>query len=257
MHDVFGRGRTLLAAILALLLGCFPAAAAQSEPTTSAPAGLVAPTLASTATPPQPAAVTDHPLANADARTYSTDKIVAMVKDHLATNGNFRMSVVPMTRELVIASGYPKWAEKRYGEAKMVELARADEGLFVDSMYAMLTIVFVGDVFSSGRTQFEVPEDLADYIFLENDRGEAIRCSRATLPLMRMVGPFTKQVNVELQFDGLARDPDFLRTKTLKFVVGGMELESNEIVYRYPLTDLFDDAPPELQRLYRAAGVWR
>ena len=180
-----------------------------------------------------------------------------MVTDHLTTNGNFRMSVVPMTRELVIAGEYPKWTEKRYDEAQMVELARADEGLYANAMYAVLTVVFVGDVLSSGRTQFELPADLADYIFLENDRGQAIRCSRATLPLMHMVGPFTKQVNVELQFDGLTQDPEFLRTKTLKFVVGGLEFENNQVVYRYPLSDLFADAPPELKRLYRAADVWR
>jgi hypothetical protein len=253
MHDAL---RRVLAAIFALLVsGCFPAAAAESQPATAGPPGLVEPTLEPP--PATGAPAFDRPVTSADPRTYSTDKIVAMVTDHLATNGNFRMSVVPMTRELAIAAEYPKWAEKRYGEAEMVELARAGEGLYADSMYAVLTIVFVGDVFSTGRTQFEVPEDLAEYIFLENDRGQAIRCSRTTLPLMRMVGPFTKQVNVELQFDGLKRDPDFLRTKSLKFVVGGMELESNEVVYRYPLTELFADAPAELQRLYRAAGVWK
>ena len=256
MHAVVTWGRRSFASpILSFLLGCLPASAAESQPPEPSTPRLVEPTLDGPTTPPQPVKSVDHPLVSADPRTYAEDKIVAMVKDHLATNGNYRMSVVPMTRELAIASAYPKWAEKRYDDATMIELARAEEGLFADTMYAVLTVVFVGDVLSGGK-QLELPEDLADYLFLENDRGEAIRCSRATLPFMRLVGPFSEQANVELQFDGLRRNPDFLRTKTLKFVIGGLSFAENEIVYDYPFTELFADAPPPLPRLYRDAGVW-
>ena len=212
------------------------------------------------APPPAPAPRRPRPETKVDVedpRDYLDQKIIAMFMDHHATNGHFKFSVVPITPELWVAGEYPQWSEKRFTPQQMEQ--RVDEQLpiFDDSVLAILTIVFVGDLFSTGRVQFEVPEDICEYIFLENDRGQSLRCSRATLPLMRMPGPFTKQVNIDVEFGNLrSAEPDFFDTKSLKFVVGGLDFRHNEITYPYPLSDLFGDAPEALRALYRATGIW-
>jgi hypothetical protein len=243
----------LRAAVLGCgLTACFPT---QSTDTT-APEPAPAPAPAE-APPPAPGVPTDTRVNVDDPQQYYEQKIVAMVRDHHVTNGNFTMSVVPMPQELAIAGEYPKWAEKRWTDAQMLEQIEREKAAYAGNVHAVLTVVFVGDLYSTGRTQFQIPDDIAEYIFLENDRGQAVRCSRAVLPLMRMPGPFTEQVNVQLEFAGVTREhPDFLDTKSLRFVVGGLEFEQNAVVYRSPLSDLFADAPEVLRALYRSSGLW-
>lgn len=190
-------------------------------------------------------------------RDYFDKKILALTADHRVVEGNFTLNVLPVPLELHIAGQYREWEEKRLTPEQMLTEINAAAPAFSDSVFAMLTIMFVGDVLSPGRTQFEIPDDIAEYIFMENDRGEAIRCSRAILPLMHMPGPFTKAVNVNLEFANIReQNPSFFETKSLRFVVGGLDFRSNTVSYRYPFGDMFGDAPEALRTLYRDAGVW-
>jgi hypothetical protein len=233
------------------MLACFPTHAAD----TTAPEP--APTAAATPTPAEPHVTADTRVTVDDPQQYYEQKIVALVRDHHVTNGNFTMSVVPMPQELAVAGEYPKWAEKRYSTEQMIELIERDKPAYAGNVHAVLTVVFIGDIYSGGRTQFEIPEDIAEYVFLENDRGQAVRCTRAILPLMRMPGPFTQQVNVQLEFAGVTREhADFLETKSLRFVVGGLDFQNNVVAYRSPIADLFADAPEVLRDLYRRSGLW-
>lgn len=244
--------RLIAAAISGLVsIACFPTRADTTAPEEPVPAPAPAPA------PAAPAIPQDTRVDVEDPRLYYEQKIVALVRDHHVTNGNFTMSVVPMPQELAIAGEYPKWAEKRYSSAQMLEIIENDKAVYTGNVHAMLTVVFIGDIYSTGRTQFQIPDDIAEYVFLENDRGQAIRCTRAVLPLMRMPGPFTQQVNVQLEFAGVTREhADFFDTKSLKFVVGGLEFADNTVTYRYPLSDVFADAPEALRELYQSSGLW-
>lgn len=209
---------------------------------------------------PPPAAPIQSPIpedrrVDAPPATYYDEKIKAMFLDHMAANGNFKMSVIPLPPIFQIAGQYRSWAEKRRDPAEMMVLADEVRAHNTDLLMASLTLIYVGDMFSSGRTSIDVPQDIADYVFLENDRGQAVRSSRAVLPLMRSAGAMTKQVVVHFEFAGIERShPDFFDTESIRFVVGGLDLADHTITYRYPLDDVFADAPEAILKLHRPVG---
>jgi hypothetical protein len=69
-----------------------------------------------------------------------------------------------------------------------------------------------------------------------------------------LVGPFSKQTAITLTFDLPAGAAARLQSGrgAAKFVVGGLGFKDNTLRYDLPLSALTSDAPPELQRLFRA-----
>jgi len=194
-----------------------------------------------------------------DPTTYEPAKVLTLFKEHHHQQGNFLMGVVPMTTELWAAGFYPKWKEKRYTTPQMVERTQQDFlASAEDKLFARLVLFHHADVMvHKGEHSLTVPDDMADYVFLELDGRPAIRCSEAQIPLMHLVGPFSKQVAVTLVFDlppGVADRLENGKGK-VRFVVGGLGFENNTFDYPLPLRDLTDDAPPELKKVFKAIAA--
>ena len=193
-----------------------------------------------------------------DARTYEPAKVLTLFKEHHRQRGNFLIGVVPTTTRLWAAGFYPEWTEKRYPIAKMVEQTREQfVSVATDKLFARLVLFHHADVmFHEGEHSLTVPDDLAEFVFLELDGQPPIRCSEAQIPLMSLVGPFSKQVGVVLVFDLPKGVAERIRggKGTARFVVGGLGMPSdaNHFDYPLPFDALTNDAPVELQRLFRA-----
>ena len=191
-----------------------------------------------------------------DPLEYEKAKVLDLVKSHHTYQGNFLMSVVPLTHQLWAAGFYPDWVEKRYDLAKMAELTREFMGQAKGKLFARLVLRHHGDLLLHKEPHsLTLPPDLAEYIFLEVDGAEAVRCSAAEVPLFGgLVGPFSKQVAVTLVFD-LPKELEarLVKKGKARFVVGGLGFDDHTIHYDLPLSDLTRDAPAELQRVFTAA----
>lgn len=253
--SVFGGG--LGGSEFTLALGPVPAPAeVHTKPKPVAPAASLSEALAPKAAPPP--MFRDLAPALKDAATYEPAKVLTLFKDHHRQHGNFLIGVVPTTTRLWAAGFYPEWTEKRYPLAKMVEQTR-DKFVSVstDKLFARLVLFHNADVmFNSGEHSLKVPDDIAEFIFLELDGQPPIRCSQAEIPLMSLVGPFSKQVAVVLVFELPKGVAARVRSGkgSARFVVGGLGMPrgANHFDYPLPFDALTNDAPVELQRLFQA-----
>lgn len=202
-------------------------------------------------------------------KDYASRKTTELAKMQQRAEGHFDFTVAPLTLELLIADEYPKWQEKRYSHDKMVEKAKDFKSAYKDKLMAWLVVAFTGDWQSKGETSKKIPDDIAEYIFLENDKGKALPCESAEIPMMgSSVNTFNKLTVVQLKFSTILPDTkkSILEpwshsnpkgTKKIKFVVGGLGLKNKEFEYEVPFSKWFLDAPPALKKLYYDAGIWK
>jgi hypothetical protein len=239
-----------------------PAAPVARDSTSPSPA--VATTPASGVADEQPSAAPDPPAAPvptdapiAASRTdYGVEKIKSLALAHRIEEGNFVLAVVPRTPQIDVALVYPSWEEKRYSAAERIAKSKEIARLHDNKLMAVVYVVFSGDIMSQGETSKQIPDDFAEYVFLENDRGDAVRCTSATLPLFRSAGAMSREVKVDVEFADLKAPSGrsvLEGAKELRFVVGGLGFKSKTIRYAAPLRGLFGDAPRELRELF--AGV--
>jgi hypothetical protein len=252
------RGKALQAESFALSLGALPAP--EASPLPSPVATKPAPTERRSLSADPPAAEAprfrDLEPIPTDPKLYEQAKQLHLFRSHHVVQGNFLMSVVPVTHQLWAAGFYPQWAEKRYDTAQMVKLTRQFIDDSKDVLHARLVLYHHANVMvHGGEHSLKIPEDIADYVFLELDGFQPVRCKAADIPLMGgLVGPFSKQTAITLTFDLPAGAAARLQSGrgAAKFVVGGLGFKDNTLRYDLPLSALTSDAPPELQRLFRA-----
>lgn len=205
------------------------------------------------------------PLGNIKAEEYSKDKIAEFMFSRKKREGNFSLFVIPVPIELLIANAYPRWKEKRYSYEEMVlkaqELKKEFKKAYGNNVRATLKISFAEDWDSEGKTSKKIPSDIAEYIFLENDRGKFVRCKKATVPPMgKVVNMFNKSSVIMLEFPTKLPDTNesiFKDAKKVKFVVGGLGFTNNKFEYELPFSKLFADAPPEIKKIYYGIGIWK
>lgn len=251
------RGRGLGSETVDLPLGAPPAAA--PVPVAAAAAKKPDPLAALSANPPPAAGPVFRDLEPIpkDPTQYYRVKMLHLVRDGHVTQDNFFMAAVPITPELWAAAMYPKWAEKRYDAAKMADLTRAFATSSRTELIAQLGVFHHGDLFANGGEHSKtLPDDLAEYVFLEIEGMAAIRAREVRIPLMEhVIGAFSKQSTVELVFDLPAGAADRLARGPgqVKIVVGGLGFREKTMSYALPLSTITSDAPRELKALYRAA----
>lgn len=167
--------------------------------------------------------------------------------------GTFYVAVTPVPIELSIAQEYPKWEEKRYSVEEMIAQAMIMRDAGKDRLLAAINIGL--DKEGAGlATSMTVPDDISEYIFLENDAGKFVRCESAQLPIVKAVNIFNQTVGISVGFS----DPLHVvlgNTKSIKIVAGGLGLKDTAFIFRVPFSSMFGDAPPELRAIYNAIGV--
>lgn len=191
---------------------------------------------------------------------YTKKKILEIILSGLKDEGNFKFTVVPLPLELLVAQQYDEWEEKRYTYDEMILKAKAVQKQYENSVHALLAIYFIGEWDSKGETSKKIPEDIAEYIFLENDKGKALRCSQAIVPLMGgTVNYINESSQIHLEFPLRLKNTNesiFKDSEKIKFVVGGLGFKDNEIEYRLPFSELFLDAPTNIKNIYYDIGIW-
>ncbi len=192
---------------------------------------------------------------------YWKNKMREFFNSRMRVEGNFKFMVVPTPAEWLIVFTYPQWEEKRYTYKEKVKEARNFKKEGEKNIYAVLVISFIGDWDSKGETSKKIPEDIADYIFLENDKGKFVRCSNAEVPLFGgTINAFNKTFTTPLEFPSKFPDTKesiFAYTEKVKFVIGGLGFKNNEFEYKVPFSNLFSDAPPEIKEIYYDIGLWK
>ena len=193
--------------------------------------------------------------------TYYNSKIQEIMKSHYKREGYFTFSVMPMTIEWMIGQSYSNWLEKRYTKEEMISKAKALIKESEGSIHVMLTIAYLGDWNTEGETSKIIPSDIAEYIFIENEQGEYVRCEEADSPLGRStVGIYNEISNISLKFPDAISDTGksiFNNSKKIRFVIGGLGFKDNQIEYDLPLSSLFLDSPQDVKEIYYEIGLWK
>lgn len=194
-------------------------------------------------------------------KKYSEKKRNELMLSQLKREGNFAFVVMPYSVEIAIANSYSDWEEKRYSYKKKILKAKEIKNVYKNILHAFLFINFTGEWDSKGKTSLKIPDDIAEYIFLENDKGKFVRCNRASISLMAgTVNMFNESTAIPLEFSlkcPQTNESILKNTKKIKFKVGGLGFKNNKFEYEVPFSKLFSDAPESLKKIYYEIGLWK
>jgi hypothetical protein len=191
--------------------------------------------------------------------TYFDKKIQQIMAFHLLSEESFYLFVVPITDRYIIASQYKQWVAQGYREEEMVNLSKEAVSRVEGKLYVFLRAGLAGGVVSTGRQAVVLPENLKDSVLVVTDRGDTLRCEAAEVPFARAVTLLNPEVEAALIFPTTlkkgGRERDVLREATsIEFVIKGLGFKRDRIRYALPLSQLFEDAPEVIKRLFRQAS---
>jgi len=186
---------------------------------------------------------------------YASAMASALMVTHMKSEGNFMYCVVPTVPQHVIACDYPGYLEKRYTKKQIIEKAKSKLAVLEDKLSAVFLISFTGDLQSKGETDKEIPEDFAEYLFLENDKGDFVRCSKANIPMFNTANVINESIFVELEFplnyEKNGKQVSILEnTEYIEFVIGGLGFKENRFRYKLPLYKMGENIPQLLNELF-------
>ena len=122
-------------------------------------------------------------------KSWATKKTEELGVETGVKEGNFALAVALYTEEVAISEGYEEWVQKRYSKTRMVEEAKRVIQGRGKEFRAILIIGFGGNFLSEGKTLIDIPTNLNEYIFAENERGEYLRCTNTgNISWLRSVG---------------------------------------------------------------------
>lgn len=192
---------------------------------------------------------------------FSSTITMGMMLIHMKSEGNFRYCVIPITPQHLIAQNYPDYLDKRYSKEKILQKAKAVVAELEGKLVALFLLNFTGDFTSKGETSKEIPDDFNEYVFVENDKGDFVRCIKADIPLMgSVVNYINDSVAIPLTFS-LTYEKDgkqfsiLENTEYIEFVVGGLGFKDNRFKYNLPLFKMIEQIPEPLKQLYTELGL--
>lgn len=188
--------------------------------------------------------------------TYFDQKMQRIMASHLLGDENFYAVVIPITDQYIVASHYKEWVRQGYREGQMVNLAKEAVSQAQGKFYVFLRIGLAGGVSPTGRQSVALPANLEESVWIVTDRGDTLHCEKAEVPFARAVGLLNLEVDATLVFPTTlkkgGRERDILQEANfIDFVVKGLGFKKDRIRYRLPLSQLFDDAPEVIKRLFR------
>jgi hypothetical protein len=147
-------------------------------------------------------------------------------------------------------------AEKRYSKDRMIVEARKLAEQSKGTLKAVLAISFTGDFTSEGRTEVRIPEEFAEYVFVENESGIYLPCVKAEGPLMRAaVNATNKTAIIALSFG--VTEALYKNAETMIFTIGGLGIQDNTFTYQLPWSAHFQDCPAEIRDVLVRSGIWK
>lgn len=188
-------------------------------------------------------------------KDYASAITTPLMLTHTESGGNFRYCVVPLLPQYVIANTYPGYLEKRYTKKQIIEKVKEILAGRENKIIAGFFISFTGDWQSKGETDKKIPEDFAEYLFLENDKGDFVRCSKAVIPTFRTVNAINESVIVEFEFplkyEKNGEQTSILKnTEYIEFVIGGLGFKENRFRYELPVYKMGENIPQLLRELF-------
>lgn len=186
---------------------------------------------------------------------YASEITSTLMVTHMKSEGNFMYCIVPAVLQYEIAYDYPGYLEKRYTKKQIIEKVKSKLAALEDKLSTVFLISFTGDLQSKGETDKEIPEDFAEYLFLENDKGDFVRCSKANIPMFNTANVINETVIVELEFplnyEKNGKQVSILEnTEYIEFVIGGLGLKENRFRYKLPLYKMGENIPQLLNELF-------
>lgn len=192
---------------------------------------------------------------------YFDNKWENFKKLGIKTEGNFSLIVRPMFIESVMGVLYYQWEEKRYSYDEIILKGKEFIKTYENRVFAILDLYFVGTMFSEGETSMKIPEDISEYISIENDSGRFLRCIETNIsPWGCEVNAFNRSCIVLLVFPLKFPDTNesvFNNTDKIKFIVGGLGFKNNEFEYKVPFSQYYSDVPSNIKKFYYDLGIWK
>jgi hypothetical protein len=201
-------------------------------------------------------AIIAHAVLAEDTKDYGLRKTQEIMLSNLKKEGAFGCIALPLSVEYLIIGWYPTWLEKRYTEKRMIAEAKQIAEQSKGVLKALLLISYVGDSTSQGRAELNIPEDLAEYVFVENESGIFFPCIEAYVsPLRRTVNALNETTPVALSFK--VTQALFENAQTLIITVGGLGFQDKTFRYSLPLSSAFQDCPKEIREVFIHSGIWK
>jgi hypothetical protein len=124
------------------------------------------------------------------------------------------------------------------------------------TLKAVLAISFTGDFTSEGRTDLKIPDDFAEYVFVENETGTYLPCVKAESPFLGgEVNPTNKTTIIALFFG--VTEAIYKGAETMIFTIGGLDLQDKTFKYQLPWSNHFQDCPAEIRDVLTRSGIWK
>ncbi len=190
------------------------------------------------------------------AESYYSSKLRQIISETSVFEGNFVITVIPLTEELTAAKVYAKMSKEGHSRQEIREEIKKKTQK-EKKLIAIITVKFKGDSLSQAPTAISLPEDLSKYIFVENDRSNFVPCKIAR-PAVEQVDSDQSSAVIPLVFHteyqkGKKEHNILEDTEYIEFVVGGLGFSNNRIRYDTPLSDLCKDASQDIKSLWEEA----
>jgi len=208
--------------------------------------------------------VSGHTSVKNEIEKYASKLDYKLMLLHTKTEGNFLFYVAPIVPQHLLARTYLEYLEKRYSNERILKEAQLLIAPYKNKLPAVLLISFMGDWDSKGETSKTIPDDLADYLFLENDKGDYVHCLSAEIPFMENTVNIINDIasitlSFSLTYEKEGKKQSILEnTDYIEFVIGGLGFEDNRTRYDLPLftvTDEVLDIPESLKELFVNLGL--
>jgi hypothetical protein len=189
---------------------------------------------------------------------WASDLRFELLTDNLTFIDNCGVSVSPSYDEINIGVNYESWQKKRYNSKLIIENSK-DIIYFVNRNRLSNLIILYNAHDEQSFNEFKYSlDDIQDYIFLENDKGEFLRCSRINLEWEDYIAGTSTFGQSVILFEPFSDDgvDIFKDSKTMTYVLSGICDEDIRITYDLPLSEYaYKDAPKKIKDLWQEIKI--
>jgi TonB family protein len=154
-------------------------------------------------------------LTRSEAQAYTQRAMMAVNRRSSASSLTVLGLIIPP--QLHIATESIGWMQKRLSEAEIRLAISGATDIYKNSIPALVDLRLSED--AEPGFSFKVPKDIKDYLFLENDTGDFVRCSEASIPALGLVNLINPSVTLTVAFPSELPDGTPLISDTTRSVV--------------------------------------
>ncbi len=181
---------------------------------------------------------------------YLNKKLQKIINKGTVNLGDYTVISIPISYKFTLISTYYDYKKQGLEEREIILRLRKEFREWQRTGFPFVIVfLYKGNKRETGVL---VPDDLADYVYLENTRGVKGRIKFQKVPIKRALNAYNRKVIVNLIFSTIDKDGNFLLntsrlTLHIKDIIPGYS--DVKISYPYPCRIDFSDAPPEIKRL--------